>query len=152
MGELDELKEEIEELRDEIESLKEDSDSEEDSEDGEDENRDLYIYIQFLDDVMEIMGMDMEKRMTLLVEDDGSYQIPQLVEAEHGSTTRQVIEFIKGLGIDVWESVERCGEREDSVYYRVLIPDSIAGQVEEGVWVNRQKTENMTSMEEREYL
>jgi hypothetical protein len=150
MGELDELREEIEELKEEIQELKEDS-SEEEEEGEEDENRDLYIYIQYVCDTVEVLGVEHEERKTLLVEDDNSYSIPQTVEADYASTTRQVIEYIKSRGVDVWESVERCGERDSAVYYRVLIPGSIASEVC-GAWVSRQKADNMTSMEAREYL
>ena len=152
MGELDDLREEIEEIREEIEELKESS---EDSgeEDEEEEKRYLYVYIEYVDDVKEFLGMEMESRQLLLLEEENSYHIPTTEEALYASTTRQVIQYIKRLGIDCWDDVRRVGEREDSVYYRVDIPEDIAFNLEEGAWVDKMEAMDLvTDMESREYL
>lgn len=152
MGELDELREEVEELRDEIQELKQEEDSEDES-DGEDEGRTLYIYIQHVTDTREVLGMEMEEREVLLLEENNSYRVPQEPEAEFASTTRQVIQHLKALDIDAWENVKRLGERENAVYYKAIIPPSMAKEVSEGAWVKKaEATKLVSDMEAREYL
>lgn len=151
MGDLDELKEEIEELREEIQDLKESSDSEEENQE-EDESRDLYMYIQHVYAEEEILGMEMERRKTLLLEEGNSYSIPNSKEAKYSSTTRQVLEFVKSLGIDCWHNVERVAEKDDAVYYRVRVPESVASEVDRGAWVTTDKATQMADLEAREYL
>jgi hypothetical protein len=153
MGELDELRQEIEDLREEIESLKEDSEEDSSEDDEEDETRTLYIYIQHVREEKEVLGMTMEEREVLLLEEENSYQVPHEEEAEFASTTRQVVSYTKNLGIDAWSNIERIGEREDSVYYEVLIPEDLASEVNQGAWVLKGKaTKLISDMEAREYL
>jgi hypothetical protein len=153
MTTLDDIEEELEELRDEIESIKEDSDSEEEDSEDEDEPRTLYIYIQYVSETEEILGMEMEKREVLLLEENNSYQVPNETEAKFASTTRQVIQYIQNLGIDCWENIKRKAERESAVYYTVFIPSYMASEVEEGAWVEKAEASKLIDeMEPREYL
>jgi hypothetical protein len=152
MGELDELKQDIEDLREEIEELKDSSESSEEKE-TEDEPRILYIYIQHVVDMREFMGMEMEQREVLLLEDENSYHIPSEKEARYASTTRQVVEYLKALNIDCWENVKRLAEREEAVYYKAVIPSSVASEVQEGAWVKKAEASKLVDeMEPKEYL
>ena len=152
MGELDELREEIEELREQVEELQE-GESDDVGDDEEDESRTLYMYIEFVVETQEIMGMEMERKKVLLIEENNSYQVPNSVEAELASTTRQVIQYVKGLGIDCWNFIRRTAERENAVYYTVSIPERMASQVERGAWVEKAEASDLINeMEPREYL
>ncbi|MDZ7688416.1 MAG: hypothetical protein U5J64_06800 [Halobacteriales archaeon] len=145
---VDELERELEDVKEDIERLEPTTE-----EDEEDEERILYVYVVYIYETHKgIFGLT-ERRKVLLIEDEVGYTVPSAPESSLGSTTQQALQIAKRHGVDCWDKVELVSEDEDTVYYRVEIPDEAVENLSQGYTVTAGRARELVNdWEAKEYL
>jgi hypothetical protein len=149
---VEELEDDLKELEDKVERMDNFSEDEEEKEN----QRTLYLYITYVYETTTGLFGQIQRKKVLIQERDedvDGHTVPHAPVAKHASTTRQAIHLLQSKGIDGWDSIERVGENEDSVYYRAEIPDESVECADCGYWVNRHDAESLiTDWEAVRYL